>query len=302
MAFGTFVFDMRGALWQQVVAELRGLDWRPLTQANVDDAIQGDEARAAQGVYVLARLLDPALLAVAAPWAGDPDDVTDNPDGSQIRPVYVGQSQSSLHERLSRHADFIDERNGLAPGQVLFKALSIPTFSSVSIESILAGHFMTAWNDADPTSGWRLSGFGSNDTGGRRDQQEISNFDLRFPINPFAAAPRSLALAMRRIPTIQQRVRALRRSCPYTVRVASRVSGDPALQARPNLPAVAADVFDGCEIILDALGGDWVAEVSPVRIVFNRIPPADRGGMPVLTRAGGWPLAHPPWSGIILPP
>jgi hypothetical protein len=82
MAFAQFAFAMTDALADQLVARLAATPWSPLNQAEIDAEI-AEEHRTARGVYLLGRV-----------------------QTANVSTVYVGQSNSALYDRLSRHAKF----------------------------------------------------------------------------------------------------------------------------------------------------------------------------------------------------
>jgi hypothetical protein len=142
MAFAQFAFAMTDALVDQLVARLTATPWSPLNQAELDAQII-QESRSARGVYLLGRA-----------------------QTANIATVYVGQSNSTLYDRLSRHAKFLQDRYGLPYESVRFKALGIIIFDSVALEERLIAVYETGWNKSNVSSGWNGSGIGSNDTGG----------------------------------------------------------------------------------------------------------------------------------------
>src|ERR1035441_8323728 len=158
MAFAQFAFAMTDALVDQLVARFAATPWSPLNQAEIDAEI-AEEHRTARGVYLLGRA-----------------------QTANVSTVYVGQSNSALYDRLSRHAKFLQDRYGLPYEGVRFKALGIIIFDSVALEERLITVYQTRWNKDNVMSGWNGSGIGSNDTGGGRDKQQPSGFDRRFPI------------------------------------------------------------------------------------------------------------------------
>jgi hypothetical protein len=159
MAFAQFAFAITDALVDQLVARFAATPWSPLDQAEIDAQI-AEKHRTARGVYLLERV-----------------------QTANVSTVYVGQSNSALYDRLSRHAKFLQDRYGLPYEGVRFKALGIIIFDSVALEERLITVYQTRWNKDNVMSGWNGSGIGSNDTAGGRDKQQPSGFDKRFPID-----------------------------------------------------------------------------------------------------------------------
>ena len=92
--------------------------------------------------------------------------------------VYVGKtdSDSGLKSRLIRHGLKIQNREGLVPSEVTFKAIRLFVFTVMDLESELIKASKPAWNGG---------GFGSNDPGRERDTTKIKagNFDALYPLD-----------------------------------------------------------------------------------------------------------------------
>lgn len=251
MAFAQFVFAMTDALVGQLVARFVGTNWSQLNQAEIDAQIKVED-RSARGVYLLGRSA-----------------------GGDALTVYVGQSNSALYERLSRHARFLQDRFGLSYDQIWFKALGVIIFDSVALEERLISEYQTRWSREDLMSGWNGSGIGSNDTGGGRDKQKPSGFDRRFPIDITPKKPELLENGQF---SARQVFNRLKNGAPYTIRMAPTNLGQhPDLQeAQVEIQDPAATVRQTLEILLDSLPNAWSVQVNPVRILFQRdveVPP-----------------------------
>jgi hypothetical protein len=241
---------MTEALVGQLSDFIRELGWKPLTEATVEAAIPL-EMRDAVGVYMLGRRM---------------------PHGV-IREVYLGQSSATLFERLTRHAKNVRHRSGLHTDDVFFRAAGIVIFNSVDMETGLLQIFQTKWSEINTLSGWNGSGFGSNDTGGGRDNQAPSKFDRRFPINIFQDLDKTLAMPKARVPmTARIALHLLSTAVPYTVRIAKPQRQHIDLQKIvPPFPAEVTNAHDACKHILATLGAPWIGQVFPVRIVLDRM-------------------------------
>jgi hypothetical protein len=95
--------------------------------------------------------------------------------------VYVGKTdaQAGFRSRLSRHFHNIQHRKYLNPGDVGFKAIRIFVFSNFDLETMLI-------EEAGKKLGrpaWNFSGFGSNDPGRNRENQEPAKFDTDYPVD-----------------------------------------------------------------------------------------------------------------------
>jgi hypothetical protein len=183
--YGEFEFDLPGALLTHLVRILDGMEAAPL---NVGSLAVVPEA---QGVYQL--FLDGRL-------------------------VYIGKTdaEAGLLRRLTRHANKIKFRQGLAPERISFKALRIFVFTAMDLETQLIKHY-----SGDSGTEWNGSGFGANDPGRNRDRSAPGRFDLEFPIDidrvldgEFAGTHTAAQVALR-----------LKEVLPYTFRFQSRSSG-----------------------------------------------------------------------------
>ncbi|MGP0073313.1 MAG: hypothetical protein ACLPWF_15450 [Bryobacteraceae bacterium] len=251
MAFAQFVFAMTDALVNQLVARFAITRWSPLNPSEVETQFKIED-RDARGVYLLGR-----------------------GPGGDVPTVYVGQSNSALYDRLSRHAKFLQDRFSLPYAHVWFKALGVIIFDSVALEERLIAEYKTRWSKDDPLSGWNGSGIGSNDTGGRRDMQKPSGFDRRYPIDITLAKPNLLAAGEF---TAKQLFNRLKNSAPYTIRIAPTQLGvHPDLQnTKVLIQNPSATVRRTLDMLLANLPSVWSVQVDPVRILLQRhveIPP-----------------------------
>lgn len=257
--FGQFKFGMSEALIEQIIQYLDGLEWAPLTQENVDANITR-VARQSLGVYLLGR--------TAAP--------------GEVHTVYVGQSQSAIYDRLTKHARFVRDRCGLPLEQLHFKAAEIIIFDSVHVESKLIEHFSTKWSNADPQCGWNGSGFGSNDTGGGRDAQKPSKFDKRFPIDITLVKDSLLDPGG---VTVWGAIKRMREVAPYTIRVLPEFKNHEDLGTILTIEDGAGSVLSTVRMLLATMPPGWTARAYPVRIVLER----DANRVTPVAEADQWP-------------
>jgi len=245
MAFEQFAFAMTDALVDQLVARFAATPWSPLNQAEIDAQIV-PQNRSARGVYLLGR----ARTANAST-------------------VYVGQSNSTLYYRLSRHAKFLQDRYGLPYETIRFKALGIIIFDSVALEERLIQVYETRWDRTDVLSGWNGSGIGSNDTGGGRDKQKPSGFDRRFPIDVTLNKSGLLVPGGTSGPQFFTRIKSI---APYTIRLAptSLIRHADLQTAQIEVTETDTSVLAGLQALLKELPGMWSAQVSPVRVLIQR--------------------------------
>ena len=119
-----------------------------------------------------------------------PEEVAKIPDGAQGAYclflngalVYVGKTdaQAGFKNRLTRHFHNIQHRQGLDPLAVTFKAVRVFVFSTFDLETMLIEEYTTVLG---LRPAWNTSGFGSNDPGRRREDQDPAQFDLQYPVS-----------------------------------------------------------------------------------------------------------------------
>ena len=266
-AFGEFTFKMREALIDQVMDFLSEKQWAPLIDTVIEAEI-GEYSRSNLGVYLLGKIINP-------PVAGVPEDAIQRlPDGRFCKVIYVGQSQDTIFSRLMKHARFVQDRHELSNGEIMFKAAEVIIFDSVGIETKLIERYATRWNDDFPQScGWNFSGFGSNDSGGGRDGQKASKFDLLWPIKLdtnrsgiFKRDGRGRDFRK----TIKKAIRTLSDSVPYTVRIHKDHRDHEDLNAMIAMPDIPMTAYQAIVDILAGLPREWEARVYPVKVVFHR--------------------------------
>ncbi|MGO8737434.1 GIY-YIG nuclease family protein [Rhodoblastus sp.] len=179
-----FEFDLPGALLARLVTMLDTLPAAQLAAGVVNEI--PDE----QGVYQL---------------------FLDGPAGKEL--VYIGKTDAAagLQMRLSRHAEKIQQRVGLNPARVFFKAVRIYVFTAVDLETQLIGHY----GGVQKVS-WNGSGFGSNDPGRERDTTKYKpdHFDAMYPID----ISRPLAFSLPTKASAAEILRTLKSNLPFLIR------------------------------------------------------------------------------------
>lgn len=176
-----FEFDLPGALLAKLVRVFENLEPAVLTPEAASNIPEE------QGVYQL---------------LGD--------CSSAAKPLYVGKTdaEAGLQKRLIRHASKIQDRVGLDPNTILFKAVRVFVFTAVDLETQLIKHYGgTAWNG---------SGFGSNDPGKERDTTKYKpeHFDTIFPIDIDRPLTFSVPISTRAADVLK----VLKRNLPYLIR------------------------------------------------------------------------------------
>jgi hypothetical protein len=245
MAFALFEFAMTDALVDQLIATFAATAWSPLNQNEIDAQI-AEKHRAARGVYLLGRV-----------------------QTANVSTLYVGQSNSALYDRLSRHAKFLQDRYSLPYEGIRFKALGIIIFDSVALEERLIAMYRTRWNKDIVMSGWNGSGIGSNDTGGGRDKQKPSGFDKRFPIDITIS---KLGLLLPGPATPRQLYIRIKNMAPYTIRMSpTNLLQHADLQnSETQIENSDASILEAMRILLGALPAGWSVQVNPVRSLIQR--------------------------------
>jgi hypothetical protein len=245
MAFAQFAFAMTDALVDQLVARFAATAWSPLNQPEIDAQII-QEDRNARGVYMLGRV-----------------------QTAGTSTVYVGQSNSTLYDRLSRHAKFLQDRYALPYESIRFKALGIIIFDSVALEERLIHVYETRWDKDNVLSGWNGSGIGSNDTGGGRDKQKPSGFDRRFPIDVTLSKSGLLVAGATSARQLFTRIKTV---APYTIRLApvNLLQHADLQTAQVQVTEPDTSILVGLQALLSALPDVWSIQVSPVRVLIQR--------------------------------
>ncbi len=244
MAFDHFAFAMTDAVVEQLAARFARTAWSPLDQSVIDQQIATGN-RGARGVYLLGR-----------DYKGE------------VVVSYVGQSADAMYSRLTRHARFLRDRYGLAAETLHFKALGIIIFDSLRLEERLIEIYRTRWDRRNVMSGWNGSGIGSNDTGGGRDLQKPSGFDLRFPVD--ITLPKGGAFT-RAVWKARDLFLAIKTLAPYTLRLSpGTLVEHPDLQLKVEHAWENGSVLDALLALLKALPPTWCLQVSPVRVLLQR--------------------------------
>ena len=198
-----FEFDLPGALLKRLVEIFDGMSPVMLSAASL--AIIPEE----QGVYEL--FLD---------------------TGGVKKLVYIGKTdaEAGLLKRLTRHAKKIQNRSGLNPATVHFKAVRVFVFTAVDLETDLI-------KEAGGTKkvSWNGSGFGSNDVGIERDttKYKADHFDTLYPID----STLSLGFPLPTTATAADILKILKAKLPYTLRFES--IAPKSRQPHADLPATA---------------------------------------------------------------
>jgi hypothetical protein len=250
-----FEFDLPGALLRHLISILDGLTPAPLTAGDTERISEQ------QGVYQL--LLDGKI-------------------------VYIGKTdaEAGLRNRLQRHAGKVQQRLGLDPGRLTFRAVRIFVFTAMDLETQLIKHYA---GDEDSTA-WNNSGFGSNDPGRNRDRTIIKgkNFDAQYPID----IDLPLGLTFPGETTAAIIASALKDALPYTFRFESR--GPRSRAPHPQLtnavisiPPTATTTREIVTTLTQQLPAGWQATAFRSHVILYRESVDNYPDAQVLARSVG---------------
>lgn len=238
--FKEFEFDLPAALLVDLVDLLDGMGRAPIDAATVAQIPEE------QGVYQL--FLD--------------DDL-----------VYVGKtdSEAGLNQRLARHTKKIQQRQGLDPKRVSFKAVRIYVFTAVDLEQQLIKHYSAKSATA---LAWDQSGFGANDPGRERDTTKLKDkhFDLLYPIDIDAGLNTSSIAGELSVAEVLSK---LKTEVPYIIRFqnkggSSRQPHADLASTRITIPSSAHTARDILRLVRDALGVEWQITVLPGYVIVYK--------------------------------
>ncbi|WP_409346933.1 Eco29kI family restriction endonuclease [Paenibacillus sp. MBLB4367] len=167
---------------------------------------------------------------------------------------YVGKTDSTagFHSRLRRHQIHMNHRKNLDPSTITFKAVAIPVFKNADIETMLIDHYNAQWN---------FSGFGSNDPGKNRDDQDPADFDLQYPID--VDLPLSFLAAG--IYECKELLKILARELPYTLRY-EKTRDQQDLDFSINIP-----IQSNLKYILQTIINEMPADKWQATVLYGRV-------------------------------
>ncbi|BDA85503.1 hypothetical protein Sa4125_30450 [Aureimonas sp. SA4125] len=187
--------------------------------------------------------------------------------------IYIGKTdaKAGFRYRLNRHAKNVQHRKSLDPAEVSFKAVRVFVFNMFDLEDMLIDQFIE-------TTGmrpfWNTSGFGSNDPGHNRENQESAVFDLRHPVQ----IDRDITAITPGAQEILQVFLRLKDMLPYTLRYEADGPGKQAWRkghadmrgSQVTIavgPQTTRSILQAC---LDAMGHEWQATVLPNRVIVYK--------------------------------
>lgn len=193
-------------------------------------------------------------------------------------PVYAGKTDTrhGFRSRLARHHHTIQDRIGLDPGTIGFKAVRIMVFSNFDVEAILIDELRRK----DPSAlRWNFSGFGSNDPGHNRETQEPADFDKERPVDidrPLMFLPRDTPIGALDL------LVAIKDELPYLFRYETDTNErgrpkrhtighvDHRAAAPIALPSEPITMREALRLTLEVLPKTWRATVFPDRVILYR--------------------------------
>jgi hypothetical protein len=237
MGYAEFELDIPEVMRVELPKYFDGLAATPLTE----QSISGIPANA-QGAYLL--FLDETI-------------------------VYVGKTdaQAGFRTRLLRHYHNIQHRKNLDPSRVYFKAVRVFVFSNFDLETMLIEECTS--RIGRPI--WNFSGFGSNDPGRRREEQDSASFDLEYPVD----IDRVIELIPPGEHDLLETIVSLKDGLPYLLRY--ETGGRHYRRGHPEMEARKISVAQGpittrtiLTNILSVLPGGWQATVLPNRVILYK--------------------------------
>ncbi|MEF2550928.1 Eco29kI family restriction endonuclease [Aurantimonas sp. A2-1-M11] len=187
--------------------------------------------------------------------------------------VYVGKTdaQAGFRYRLTRHFHNVQHRQHLDPADVSFKAVRVFVFNMFDLETMLIEEYTRV---ASLRPIWNTSGFGSNDPGHRRENQDPALFDVRHPVD-IDREIKAIDPGTHEILAVLLRLKDL---LPYTFRYEADGPGRQAWRQGhadmrghdmtvPTGPQTTRSILQAA---LNAMGPEWQATVLPNRVILYK--------------------------------
>jgi hypothetical protein len=192
--------------------------------------------------------------------------------------VYAGKTDTThgFQDRLERHFHTVQQRLGLDPEKLSFKAIRIMVFSNFDAEAILIAELRRIEKTA---LRWNNTGFGSNDPGHRREGQDPAQFDLDYPIDIDFLLPDDFITPGPR--NVRDLLIEMKSKLPYTFRYETDMGADDKptkhtvghadhRSATAHVPVGPLTMRTLLVVILSALPDGWVATVMPNRVILYK--------------------------------
>jgi len=214
-------------------------------------------------------------------------------------PTYIGKTDAEhgFRDRLARHFSTLSARLNLDLSTISFKAVRIMVFTVMSVESTL----IDVYTKGNPES-WQNTGFGSNDPGHNRENQEPSQFDKGRPVNidiPVDGLPVGVS-------TARDFMVILKNSLPFDFRYETDIGpkGKPVKytvghvdqrNTMINVPRSGMTVREILtDVLLSALPDGWTVTIFPGRIILYKAPDSYRYALGQIKRPALVPVLAPP--------
>lgn len=183
--------------------------------------------------------------------------------------VYVGKTdaQAGFRNRLLRHSYNVQHRKNLNPADVGFKAIRIFVFSNFDLETMLI-------EEAEKKLGrpaWNFSGFGSNDPGRNRENQEPAQFDIDYPVD----IDRSIDFFGPGTYNLLDAILRLKEGLPYLFRYDTggrnyRLGHPEMGTGKVTIPVGEITTRTVINEIVSNLPSDWQVTVLPNRVILYK--------------------------------
>lgn len=195
-------------------------------------------------------------------------------DAQGVHLVYVGKTdaESGLRDRLGVHALKIQQRVGLDPLKIWFKAIRVYVFTILDLETQLVKHYKRT-NTHFENHTWNNSGFGSNDPGRERDttKYDDDHFYTRFPVD----VARTLDFTITQTGKAGDILQALKTGLPYLVRFETKGKSrkphddlaDTDITLDPSAPMTPESVIAQ---VMAQLPAGWQATMLPSHVIIYK--------------------------------
>lgn len=191
--------------------------------------------------------------------------------------VYIGKTDGDkgLASRLSKHASKIRHRP-LLTGRMTFKAVRVMVFTAMDLERLLIKHYRALGEVA-----WNGSGFGSNDTGNKREttERDLTGFNAMYPISIDEKIDIA-TLAPGANVVVATALKAIKNAVDLIFRYETlRGPNGRAMAHRPHadlsgtefvVPAAPYTIEDLLRAIVASLGAEWQATVFDSHVILYK--------------------------------
>jgi hypothetical protein len=192
--------------------------------------------------------------------------------------VYIGKTDGDkvgLASRLSQHASKIRHRPALT-GRMTFKAVRVMVFTAMDLEKLLIKHYRALGAVA-----WNGSGFGSNDTGNKREstERDLTGFHAMYPISIDEKIDIATLVPGAKV-VVATALKAMKDAVDYILRYETlRNAKGRAMSGRPHadllavefvVPAAPYTIEDLLRAIVASLGPEWQATLFDSHVILYK--------------------------------